>query len=104
MTNLERIRAMDVLQAAALFKKMRTDPLAEYMDWEAWLSSEDTTPFLIGCEGILYPEKGSKKAAAKGEPCRILSDTVIQDKPYRKILLEGRVYYVPQHRVREVKA
>ena len=104
MTNLERIRVMERDEMAALFQKIRTDPLAEYMDWEAWLSLEDPAHVLTGCEGILYPERGTADTAGHGQPCHILSDVIIGDKPYRKILLMERVYYVPRHRVREVKA
>ena len=101
MTNRERLNRMPQEDFAAFLKKVRSDPLADYMNWDAWLLAEDPAPIYAGKDGYLYPEKGCRDGGDAPRPCRILSDTNVKGKAYRKILLDGRVYYIPAYRIKE---
>lgn len=104
MTNHERIRGMSASAFRDFLFQIRMSPLMEYVDWDRWLADEEEAFCFLGCEGWCLP--GAGEAAAGGRPvrCRILSDVRVEGNAYKKVLIDGKIYYVPAERVREEDA
>ena len=101
MTNHDRLRQMDASAFQDFLRQVRLGPLMEYVDWEKWLGQEEEAYCYYGCDGLYIPN-GRLSAAGSGPiRCRILGDAPDVGRDYKKILIGGRIYYVPSDWVRE---
>lgn len=110
MTNIEKIRKMDIQELVTFLNTVQADPLYMYEDIEGWLLSDETTekPAYRGVKGWLTngmdedagaAEENSGRSAGR-EPCTVLRRVWVFGTPYLRVITDkDRLVTCPERNV-----
>lgn len=99
LTNRDKLDKTGNKEFAKKIKSLKSIPGFEYINWEAWLKSEESEFIYIGemCQFKPYEETFASSEWISG----IMVDSqIIAGKEYRLIIAQDTMYKIPSDRVR----